>query len=343
MRWGDKLLCSSVFTAWLAVSGSAIVGPVAGRDPVGRVELVCRLKASSDSLGAKDWRISIFNAAGQPAGRAVAQSGETATFKNLKPGVHKICIRGDRTDEQCESVDLTLPAGRDFAQFVRDLNMPPVLLNQPGLYCVHVSKLLVPPSATKEMLKADSALTRGEMQKFIQHAERALELYPQFSRALNNLGVYWHHRREFNLAIQYFTKVTEIDPKDQLAWTNLAASLLSVGQPEAAIKAGREALTLLPNCPDTIACIALAYFRLREFEDSEKYFKLLLALDPANAANPQLHLYRIALDRQNKAQAAEYLRSFLCHHPNSPLAAKVMRWLDELVSERLTAQSETRP
>ncbi|MGA2261422.1 MAG: tetratricopeptide repeat protein [Acidobacteriota bacterium] len=55
----------------------------------------------------------------------------------------------------------------------------------------------------------------------VHHLKQAIEIYPDYADAWNNLGAYYHRRGNFEQAILDFTKVTELRCEFDVGWMNL--------------------------------------------------------------------------------------------------------------------------
>jgi Tfp pilus assembly protein PilF len=331
MRREDKHLVTIAITSVLALCCTGD-GVMAGNNPSERAELVCKLRSDGNVSDDSFWTIYIVKSTGQLVGRDVSQAGDSVKFKDLDSGIYIVCLQNDQR-RKCRSVDLTIPEGGKSIKSVQEIDIPRATLNRPFSYTVGVEELSTPQEAVDELVDADRALQQGKTSMFLRHVQRALAIFPRYIKALNNLGVYWHRQREYEAAIRYLQEAAEIQPEYGMAWANLASSYLAIGDFDKALDASLKAVHLEPDNAQAVSLAALSHYYLKRSDQAEEYFKRLLALDPANAMNPQLYLYHLALGEGDRAGAAEYLRSFLHHHPNSQQAPRFRLLLGALVAQ----------
>jgi tetratricopeptide (TPR) repeat protein len=215
-------------------------------------------------------------------------------------------------------------------KYVQEVDTPPIPLNRPFFHTVRVEELSVPQEAVDELLEADRAFEKGKTSKYLQRVQRALAIFPRYIKALNNLGVYWHKQRDYDMAIRYLREATEIQPEYGIGWANLASSYLTSGDFGKALDASMKAVRLEPDNLQAISLAALSNYNLGHLDEAEGYFKRLLSLDPANAMNPQLYLYHLAMGDGDREAAAEYLRSFVHQHPYSEQVPQFRKLLETL-------------
>jgi tetratricopeptide (TPR) repeat protein len=301
-----------------------------GARNVPAVELKCKILGSPGDHSRSLWLIELRNAAGAPLRQALRMVGDTVRFKNLLPGIYRVYLSGRGGRRKCESIDLTPPPDRRSAQFAREFEVPKTVEQVPGQYQVSARTLAIPKEALLELQRSEKAQLGGDEEAMAQHLMQAVEIYPGYADAWNNLGAYYHRKGEFVPAISSFTKVIELNPDFYVGWMNLGGSLLATGRFKDAVEANRKALSLGPNDATANSQLGLSHYYLHDLTEAKKYFKRVLELDPAFANSPQLFLAHIAMAEQSYPEAMSYLRGFLAHHPNAPDAHQVRQTLAAL-------------
>ena len=294
------------------------------------VELHCRIVSSAKDRGYRLWRVEVRKSTGEPLRQVISATGDTAKFKNLRPGMYILCVTGDRGRNRCKSMDLIPPPGKKEHRFVDMFEAPAPMVNQADVHRVSATRLSVPGKAHKEMLRAEEAQLRGDKEQALRHLERAIEIYPDYTDALNNLGTYHHRNGNFSRSVECFSKAAKLEPEFFPAWVNLGGSLLAAGNPDAALAANKRAVELRPNDPLANSQMGINYFYLRNYSDAKIYLQKVLSLDPSSANSPQLFLAHIAFAERQTGEAEHYIRSFLDLHPNSPQAPHLRRTLQNL-------------
>ena len=144
--------------------------------------------------------------------------------------------------------------------------------------------------------------------------KRALEVFPDFHRARNNLGVAYKRRGSVDLAIAEYKRAIQIDPKFAEAHSNLGSAYYSMGRTEEAIKefqtaakaSGsnayffhhlgiieyqqgqyrkaiqefKKALDRKKDLADAVYYLGEAYLALNEKEEAIRHYERTLEIDP---------------------------------------------------------------
>ncbi len=324
-----RVLLWAVMGAGLGLADFGAAPALAGVT-AGQVELDCRIAAHR--LRTDPWVIEVRRPDGTPARIVTTFANSTVHFTKLEAGIYSVCVIGMENRQSCESVDLNPPPGKKSFRLIKKFAAPAHALNMSDAHRISRRELAVPDKARVELKRAEDFQLRGDSDQAVRHLNRAIQIYPDYTDALNNLGTYYHRKGKFGEAIDYFRKVTELAPDFYGGWVNLAGSLLATGQFQRALAASDRAYTLRPNDSVVISQMALNYYYLHDMSEARRYFLRLLQMDPASALNPQLYLVHIALAQRNKDEAVQYLKEFLAIHPNSPDAAQLRQTLANIDS-----------
>jgi tetratricopeptide (TPR) repeat protein len=291
------------------------------------VKLTLRIHLGAGSRSLEPYVVELRNSSGESIRMANAMSGDKVHFKHLKPDIYRACLHGISGSKQCTSMDLFPPQESKSCGFTVDVAGPSLALNSTSQHTVKIEQLHTPDKARQELLHSLQAAVRGDLQEEITHLQRAIEIYPTYVEALNNLGYCYHLAGNQALSVRYLTRATELDPDSYTGWTNLAGDLLSLGQSEEALKAALHGLTLRPDSASSNFLTAYCYYQMQRYSEAEKYFTKVLDLDPAACTFPMLFLARISLFNHLKEDAEASIRIFLRLHPNHPEAAY---WSEQL-------------
>jgi tetratricopeptide (TPR) repeat protein len=111
--------------------------------------------------------------------------------------------------------------------------------------------------------------------------KRAISLRPQYWRVYNMLGGYYIERAEYEKAAAMYRSATERDPDNYLAFNNLGAALLYAGKDADAVQALQKSIAIRPG-KDAYNNMAVALFRLHQFQDSVRDYKEALTFDDSD-------------------------------------------------------------
>jgi tetratricopeptide (TPR) repeat protein len=338
-----KSIRSLIFSGALGVLLSGVfanAAPLPSKESA-KIEFHCKIvkPAKGRLLDLDRWVIQIKGAAGESIGFQEVLDGQKARFKELDPGIYSVCIFGSYNRRRCESIDMYPPAGRNSYRVTREFAPPSSLLGRRDLNKVSLGDLSVPQAARDELVQAELARSRDQIQEAIEHLQEAIRIFPDYADALNNLGTCYSQIHDYVKAEECFAKVTRLNPEFYGGWVNLSSSLLSLSKFGEAFDASKHAYEMLPQEPIVIGYYAKSLYYLRKFDAARTEFERLKRMDPANRQFPQLFLAQIALVQGKPSTAGQYLKEFLQMHPNSPEARHYRDFLRDVESLSVSSKS----
>jgi len=326
-------------TLWSSAAWTGFAYPA--EDALQTVELHLKIVPPPAEKGYKIWEVELLDSQGQSAARRTAAGGDTVRFKNVKPDIYAVCLSGHRQGHRCESMDLIPSEGAAAPRFVRQIQAPRRGSGFKDSYFVSVATLAAPQKAVNEISRYTDAKRRGDMQQALSHLERALQIYPDYPQALNDLGAYLQRKGEYRQAILKFRRAVELEPSYYASWLNMGKSYLALGQYDQAVASSLRALQLRPKDPLANSQIAMSYYYQKAFDRAADYFERVAELDPASASTPQLYLARIAFTHNRKSEGARHLQEFITLHPNAPQSEKFRSVLQNLMQQAAMANGPT--
>lgn len=140
------------------------------------------------------------------------------------------------------------------------------------------------------------------------HFKKALQIKPDFSDAMNNLGTVYAAQGKHSLAIELFTKAAAdlMYPSRFFAYNNLGTVYLSLGQHEKALQAYRNAVELFPEYSNAYLNMGIAYEGLREWQHAIEAYKSSIQYDPEYPLS-YLHLANVYLRFNRRDEARELI------------------------------------
>jgi len=122
---------------------------------------------------------------------------------------------------------------------------------------------------------------RGEAEKAFDDYSRAIELSAISPYIFNNLGVIYFNRAQYDKCLPLFLKTIELDSAFDEAWRNIGSTYVNTSLDAKAIGPYQKALSLNPQNVDVLFFLGQAYQRLKDEENSKKYFEEAYRLDPS--------------------------------------------------------------
>lgn len=190
--------------------------------------------------------------------------------------------------------------------------------------------LQVPEKARNEFSKAKELLAKGERDQAVQHLEKAIEIYPRFAMAYNNLAALYMRSKDLKKAREMLNKGLAADP--ELAWThvNMARLDLMEGAYAHAIPLMQKALAKEPNNPEYLLLMCKVQFLAKNYDEVLVYAKRVYM-----TPHPNLELAHIlagrALEAQKKlAEAQSEYEALVKESPDAPEAAEARASIERL-------------
>jgi Flp pilus assembly protein TadD len=116
-----------------------------------------------------------------------------------------------------------------------------------GVVSVKALARAVPKTARKAYISGTKAVEKGDFGAAFAHLRRAVELYPDYVEAWNNLGVRYMHAGDINAAVEAFQTAVKVDADAALVQANLGIALVRLKRFDEAERAARHALQVDPS------------------------------------------------------------------------------------------------
>jgi Flp pilus assembly protein TadD len=200
---------------------------------------------------------------------------------------------------------------------------------------ISVHELLIPGGAIKEFQRSQKAVRSGNFESAAEHLQKALQIYPNFVQAHNNLGASYMQLNEYERAIPEFQKAIDLDPKISEAYRNLGLGLFLLGRyPEAEI-AARQAMQLNPGLGR--ARYTLGRILAAEGSTSAEAERLLRGTT-SEFVDARLPLAQVLLNKRDTEQAANELRTYLKSADADPAKVPAVKcWLSRITQGKAGA------
>ncbi len=198
------------------------------------------------------------------------------------------------------------------------------------------------------------ALAAKTVPETIQYFEKLLELYPDDLAGNGYLGSTYRNLEEWDLALDRFEKIIELDPEDELIYENLAYIYMAKGRYEKSREILTEGQALFPNPIHYHQRMAMAYLCEGNADAALMEAEKAYAINPESSVTDELagHIYQVkgdypAAERCYRREMAspdsisQYLgKVWLCHMNlllgnRSRLLAEIAEGLTRFGKERM--------
>ncbi len=197
---------------------------------------------------------------------------------------------------------------------------------------VSATNLNAPKDAKKSYDKGHRAVENNKLPEAQQELEKAVQLYPQYAAAWQDLGWAYAQQNQLDQARNAFTQAHAADGMFVPAYVGLSSLALRESKwAEAADLSARATQLDGVDFPAAFYYNSLANYRLGNMEQAEKSARKAETLG-AQRSFPQVSLLLgvMLANRQEYTDAAEHFRSYLKAAPTAPNAEKVRQQLAEV-------------
>jgi len=133
------------------------------------------------------------------------------------------------------------------------------------------------------MGNAFSSLGQGQYENATKEYRMALAIRPDFTDALNNLGIVLNRQGKYEEALAVADEAIRISRDDAEAWYNRGCTLGMLKRYEEETDSYKQALTIRPNFTSAWENMGASYFDQGRFEDAIAAYLNETTYDPENA------------------------------------------------------------
>lgn len=277
--------------------------------------------------------VQLWQAGGMMVAMRSTDSAGTTEFEQLNAGYYVIRVTGDEI-EPAESESFAMEDGRDY-QMVTITVKPKAKDGSAEMRAsayVALVDLNVPKKAAKEYKHADDEMAAQNWAKAVEHLNKAIEIYPQYSSAYNDLGICYGRLKQNDKEREALLKAISVNDHCMPALVNLAHMQMQDNQLVDATETLNKALKADPASIDALSLLAQVDFMERQYD---------LAISEAHKAHELPHHYAIvhytaasALVLEHRmTEAIAELRLFLDEEPEGPRADAVRKVLAGMLNQ----------
>jgi len=184
---------------------------------------------------------------------------------------------------------------------------------------VSVAEMRIPEKARQEWQKGQQALSKNKLQDARKHADRALEISPQYAQALTLRGILKLGADQSESGVVDLVQATKSDPNYAMGYIALGAGLNAERKFDDAVRALERGMALDPNAWQGWFELSKAEIARGDFSGALKHITRAAEL---NKDYPSIHLLmgHSLLGTHQYSRAVEEYELYLSQEPNSPNA-----------------------
>jgi tetratricopeptide (TPR) repeat protein len=258
----------------------------------------------------------------------------TFEIKNLQPGSYTVEAEGDRRlqlESGAERVDVIANATVAVTVYLKEKNVS-VEDRKPAGMLVSVSELdsKVPDKARQQFERASRFAQEGKTQEAITSLRKAIDIYPNYLSAHNDLGTLLFSLGKLDEAADELRSAITLDPKAFNPQVNLGIVLVHQQKFPDAAQALDKALSLDSTAPSAHLYAGLAYEGLGERERAERELTTAYRAGGAKYALALFHLGQLYMEEGKRELALQSFETYLRDAPGATNAGQVRRLMSML-------------
>ncbi len=238
-------------------------------------------------------------------------------FNRLSPGRYQVVVEADprRFEVATESVEIARTMSAVLNIVLKEKTAP----GRPKVTAVSSAELdpHVPGKARKEFERATNASKEGKTEEAIAHLRNAIEIYPSYLMAHNDLGAQLLEFGRLDEAEKELRLALGIDPAAFNPTLNLGIVLLKKHEIQLAIDILEKAVSMQSQSPAARLYLGSALMSNFQTERAEKELIAAHDLGGSEYAIALFHLGRLYMDRGDRQLARQYFERYLGEAPKA--------------------------
>ncbi len=230
--------------------------------------------------------------------------------QGLKPdATYTITVEGDKRTYGTTVQTFKMYSVGHITIFLKPLESQP--LAPAGVVDVSQFDAAVPEAARDVYDQAMKSFKDGETDEAIKQLHHAIEIHPEYFRALNDLGVILMQVRRLDEAASAFDRASQIAPKAPLPRLNLGVIRTRQKRYKEAVEILDRLYKENPLLTEVRTPLGDALMAMNRLDDAEKHFRAVLAsdnLEPRSEGNTRYLLGLLLNRKQRFAEAEKELR-----------------------------------
>jgi len=252
-------------------------------------------------------------------------------FRNLREGNYTLEIVADRELYEPITEQVRVNRGMQVALLINLREKVPAN-SRPAGGVVSASELdqHVPALARKEFQKATALVKEGKTLEAIDHYKSALDIFPTYLMARNDLGVQYLKLKRLAEAEQQFEAALELDAKVFNPRLNLGIVLIEEKKYVAAIDHLTHALTIDGSQPAAHLYFGIASLETDDLPVAQRELSKALALGNIEYSIAHYYFAHVHLKNGDRNAAIRELKAYLEAQPNGEKAERSRSLLEQL-------------
>ena len=254
---------------------------------------------------------------------AVTDEDGRFIFTRLEAGPYTVVVEGDKVYETARE---PVAIDREASPGGRTIDVPIYL----KLKAVSAALAGVPKPALDLYNKAQESIRAGDSKTAIEHLEKAVSIYANFSQAFSDLGVQYLRVGQIDKAAEALATAVKLAPVDFRPRLNLGIALLNQKKFPEAEEQLRVALTKNPSSPLAHMYLGMVLMNQKKLDEAQKELEVATVSKSNEVGVAHKYLGGIYWGRRDYKKAADELETYLQMVPKASDAERTRAAIKEL-------------
>lgn len=200
----------------------------------------------------------------------------------------------------------------------------------PGTVSANALQQRVPPEASKEFEKAVKLIRKNDYASAQPLLERAVEIYPSYIDARNELAVTLMRENKLDAAETHLRVALEVDPVAVRPLMNLGLCLSRQQRFQDALLVLEKAVQLTAGEPSGHLLLGVALLKTGKYDEAEVALRKAYELGGKSVAQAQYYLAEVYIQQHDFARAISALEIYLRDNPGDPNSPQLRKHIERL-------------
>lgn len=299
-----------------------------------KCDLTVHVVEENDHLLQREVLVELQTGSGSTIQRIFTNDRGEASFSQLDPGSYRIVVNDTQVEPQQMPAAFTIfsmeGAHTEYVHVKLKPSAADAKRSTPPGPAVSAAELNVPEKARKEFDKGNDLMRDNKPEQARAHYEKAIQIYPNYAAAFNNLGVIWVRANDLAKASDAFTRALAADPQYSNAAMNLARLIYKDHDWPRLEDLLKRAIVGEPQNAEALTMLAITEYSLKKWPDAVAYAERVHTLPHGNYAVVHFLAARCLVSLNKPLDAIAEYKIFLKEAPNSASAPEAQQELARL-------------
>jgi tetratricopeptide (TPR) repeat protein len=252
------------------------------------------------------------------------------SFSNISDGTYSIEVTPDSNRYETVTQEVRVIYGASPALLINLKERAGTVRSSPSVVSATEIDQEVPDAAKKEFEKGAQLSGAGKTQEAIDRFKKAIDIFPNFLMARNNLGVQYLKLGKWGDAAKQFEAAIAVNPKALNPRQNLAIALIEQKQYVEAIEHLNKAISIDSSSPVAHLYAGIASLGVDEIDQAQRELSTALSLGGDEYSNAHFFLGLTYMKKGERESAIRELKTYIEKSPKGEKVPRARELLERL-------------